>query len=67
MTKAYSYVEHNLRNFYQTGFEKNNNISLRYGNEKVAWWHRMVIFRLMVSFRTTETSMRETPSRCVDT
>ena len=35
MTKAYSYVEHNLRNFYQTGFEKNNNISLRYGNEKV--------------------------------
>lgn len=35
MTKVYSYVEHNLRNFYQTGFEKNNNISLRYGNEKV--------------------------------
>ena len=52
MTKAYSYVEHNLRNFYQTGFEKNNNISLRYGNEKVG---------------VVATSMRETPSRCVDT
>ncbi len=35
MTKAYSYVKHNLRNFYQTGFEKNNNISLRYGNGTV--------------------------------
>lgn len=35
MTKPFSYVKHNLRNFYQTGFEKNNNISLRYGNENV--------------------------------
>lgn len=35
MTKAYSYVKHNLRNFYQTGFEKNNNVSLKYGNGTV--------------------------------
>lgn len=35
MTKPYSYVKHNLRDFYQTGFEKNNNVSLRYGNDKV--------------------------------
>ena len=35
MTKPFSYVEHNLRNFYQTGFEKNNNVSVRYGNDKV--------------------------------
>jgi TonB-linked SusC/RagA family outer membrane protein len=35
MTKPFSYVKHNLRNFYQTGFEQNHNISLRYGNEKV--------------------------------
>lgn len=35
MTKPFSYVEHNLRNFYQTGFEKNNNVSIRYGNDKV--------------------------------
>ena len=35
MVKPFSYVEHNLRNFYQTGWEKNNNISLKYGNDKV--------------------------------
>lgn len=35
MTKPFSYVKHNLRDFYQTGFEKNNSVSLRYGNENV--------------------------------
>ena len=35
MEKSYSYVENNIRNFYQTGTEWNNNVSLRYGNEKV--------------------------------
>ncbi|WP_042371195.1 SusC/RagA family TonB-linked outer membrane protein [Bacteroides neonati] len=35
MVKPFSYVEHNLRDFYQTGFETNNNITLRYGNENV--------------------------------
>lgn len=35
MTKPFSYVKHNLRDFYQTGFEQNHNISLRYGNENV--------------------------------
>jgi len=35
MTKPFSYVKHNLRNFYQTGLEKNNNVSMRYGNDKV--------------------------------
>lgn len=35
MTKPYSYVKDNLRNFYDTGFESNNNVSLRYGNENL--------------------------------
>lgn len=35
MTKPYSYVKHNLRNFYQTGFEQNHNITLKYGNQNV--------------------------------
>lgn len=35
MTKPYSYVKHNLRNFYQTGLEMNNNVTLRYGTEKL--------------------------------
>ncbi|MEG0454426.1 MAG: TonB-dependent receptor plug domain-containing protein, partial [Bacteroides sp.] len=32
MEKPFSYVKHNLRDFYQTGFETNNNVTLRYGN-----------------------------------
>lgn len=35
MTKPFSYAKHNLRDFYQTGFEQNHNIALRYGNENV--------------------------------
>ncbi len=35
MTKPYSYVKNNLRDFYQTGFETNNSATLRYGNENV--------------------------------
>lgn len=35
MTKPYSYVKHNLRDFYQTGLEMNNNLTLRYGTEKL--------------------------------
>lgn len=35
MVKPFSYVKHNLRDFYQTGFEQNHNIALRYGNENV--------------------------------
>ncbi len=35
MTKPFSYVKDNIRNFYQTGKEWNNNLSLRYGDEKV--------------------------------
>ena len=35
MEKPYSYVENNIRNFYQVGTEWNHNVSLRYGNEKV--------------------------------
>ena len=35
MTKPYSYVKNNLRDFYQTGFEKNNSVTLRYGTENV--------------------------------
>lgn len=35
MTKPFSYVKHNLRNFYQTGLEQNHTVSLRYGTEAV--------------------------------
>ena len=35
MTKPYSYVKNNLRDFYQTGLEKNNSVTLRYGTENV--------------------------------
>ncbi|WP_083714591.1 SusC/RagA family TonB-linked outer membrane protein [Bacteroides bouchesdurhonensis] len=35
MKKHYSFIKDNLRNFYTTGFEMNNNISIRTGTEKV--------------------------------
>lgn len=35
LTKPYSYVKNNIRDFYQTGSEWNNNVSLRYGDDKV--------------------------------
>lgn len=35
MEKPFSYVKHNLRDFYRTGFESNNTVTLRYGNENV--------------------------------
>jgi TonB-linked SusC/RagA family outer membrane protein len=35
MVKPFSYVENNIRNFYQIGTEWNNNLSLRYGDDKV--------------------------------
>lgn len=35
LEKPFSYVKNNIRDFYQTGTEWNNNVSLRYGDEKV--------------------------------
>ena len=35
LTKQFSYVKDNIRNFYKTGSEWNNNVSLRYGDDKV--------------------------------
>lgn len=35
MVKPFSYVEDNMRNFFVTGFESNQNISARYGNENL--------------------------------
>ena len=35
MVKPYTYVKNNIRNFYKTGTELNNNLSFRYGDEKV--------------------------------
>lgn len=35
MTKPFSYVKNNIRNFYETGSELNNVISLRYGTDKL--------------------------------
>jgi len=35
MTKPYSYVKNNLRDFYQTGTEMNNVVTLRYGSENL--------------------------------
>lgn len=35
MTKPFSYVKDNIRNFYKTGSEFNNVISLRYGTENL--------------------------------
>ena len=33
--KPFSFVKNNTRNFYQTGFETNNNVSLRMGNNNL--------------------------------
>lgn len=35
MTKPFSYVKNNIRNFYKTGSELNNSVALRYGTEKL--------------------------------
>lgn len=35
LTKPFSYVKNNMRDFYQTGFETNNNVSVRMGNDKL--------------------------------
>lgn len=35
MTKPFSYVKNNIRNFYKTGHELNNVVSLRYGTENL--------------------------------
>lgn len=35
LTKPFSYVKDNMRNFYENGFEANNNVSVRMGNEKL--------------------------------
>ena len=35
LVKPFSYVKDNMRNFYDNGFEANNNISVRMGNEKL--------------------------------
>lgn len=37
MTKPYSYVEDNLRDFYQTGLETNNVVTMRAGTDKLAF------------------------------
>ena len=47
MKKHYSFVKDNLRNFYTTGFEMNNNISVRTGNEKMG---------LMLSYGNTSSN-----------
>lgn len=35
LVKPFSYVKNNMRNFYQNGFEANNNVSIRMGSEKL--------------------------------
>jgi TonB-linked SusC/RagA family outer membrane protein len=35
MEKPFSYVKNNIRNFYQTGTEMNNSVSVRYGTDKL--------------------------------
>ncbi|MEG1545316.1 MAG: SusC/RagA family TonB-linked outer membrane protein, partial [Tannerellaceae bacterium] len=35
LKKPFSYVKDNLRHFYDTGFEMNNNVSIRMGNDKL--------------------------------
>lgn len=35
LSKPFSNVKNNMRNFYQNGFEANNNVSVRMGNEKL--------------------------------
>lgn len=35
LVKPFSYVKDNMRNFYQNGFETNNNVSVRMGSEKL--------------------------------
>lgn len=35
MVKPFNYVKNNLRNFYESGFEMNNNVSVRMGNDKL--------------------------------
>lgn len=35
MEKPYSYVKGNLRDFYKTGFERNNSINIQYGGKNV--------------------------------
>lgn len=35
MTKSFSYVKNNIRNFYKTGSELNNSVSLRYGTDNI--------------------------------
>lgn len=35
MTKPFSYVKNNIRNFYKTGHELNNVVSLRYGTDNL--------------------------------
>ncbi|MGL5318785.1 MAG: SusC/RagA family TonB-linked outer membrane protein [Bacteroidales bacterium] len=37
MVKPFSYIEDNFRNFYKNGFESNNNISIRKGNENLGF------------------------------
>lgn len=37
LVKPFSYVKDNLRNFYQNGFEANNNVSIRKGNENLGF------------------------------
>ena len=47
MKKNFSFVKDNLRNFYTTGFEMNNNVSVRTGNEKMG---------LMLSYGNTSSN-----------
>ena len=37
LSKPFSYVKNNLRDFYETGFETNNNVSIRMGNDKLGF------------------------------
>lgn len=43
LSKPFSYVKNNLRDFYETGFETNNNVSIRMGNDKLGLLPPMVM------------------------
>lgn len=37
LSKPFTYANNNLRNFYESGFEMNNNVSVRMGNDKLGF------------------------------
>lgn len=67
MKKHYSFVKDNLRNFYTTGFEMNNNISVRTGNEKMGLSFLTATPPLTACCPTMPTNTNVTPCRSVAT